>query len=253
MIAVMMEPGQLHEAGADQVPDAFGVGHDPRDQDAALGRVEVADRQAHHVRLDVLAHVGDRALRGDAENLRVRERAERVDDRRHADRHCELRQQVPVFLGDDIIHQVLCRPGKDEAGQAVDQHQREPEREPLAMDPDQAARFFPRASGERFLLGRLGRVGGYRRPACLFRMSHAFMIRRVQPPPLGCGGPPKHREGGKDPAYTNGEESVPRAAGGGRRDVPLQLHVGDALPYLRCRQSRMAVARPPASLVPVTR
>ena len=43
---------QLHQAGADQVPDAFGVGHDARDQDAGLGRVEVADRQPHDVRLD---------------------------------------------------------------------------------------------------------------------------------------------------------------------------------------------------------
>ena len=67
--------GQLHQARADQVPDAFGVGHDARDQDAALRRVEVADGQAHDVRFDVFAHVGDRALRGDAENLRVGERA----------------------------------------------------------------------------------------------------------------------------------------------------------------------------------
>ena len=34
--------GQLHEAGADEIPDAFGVGHDPRDQYAGLRRVEVA-------------------------------------------------------------------------------------------------------------------------------------------------------------------------------------------------------------------
>ena len=33
---------ELHQAGADEVPDAFGVVHDARDQDAGLGRVEVA-------------------------------------------------------------------------------------------------------------------------------------------------------------------------------------------------------------------
>ena len=70
MTAVTMRAGELHQAGADEVPDAFGVGHDARDQHAGLRRVEVADRQAHDVRLDVLAHVGDRALRRDAEHLR---------------------------------------------------------------------------------------------------------------------------------------------------------------------------------------
>ena len=33
---------ELHEAGADQIADAFGVAHDARDQDAGLRRVEVA-------------------------------------------------------------------------------------------------------------------------------------------------------------------------------------------------------------------
>ena len=87
---------QLHDAGADEIPDAFGVGHDPRDEDAGLRRVEVPDRQAHHVRLDVLPHFGDGALAGHAEHLRVRERAGRIDERRHADRQPELRQQVPL-------------------------------------------------------------------------------------------------------------------------------------------------------------
>ena len=72
--------------------------HDARDEDAGLRRVEVADRQAHHVRLDVLAHVGDGALRGDAEDLRVGERGDRVDERRAADGHRQLRQQIPVLL-----------------------------------------------------------------------------------------------------------------------------------------------------------
>ena len=156
--------GQLHQAGADQIPDAFGVGHDPRDQDAGLGRVEVADRQPHDVRLDVLAHLGDRALRGDAEHLRVGERRDRVDQsRRGADRQGERGQQVPVSLGDDVVHQVFRRRRQHEAGEPVDQHQRQPEGEALAMGPDEAARFFPRAGGERFLLGGFGRLGDYRR------------------------------------------------------------------------------------------
>ena len=87
--------GQLHEAGADEIPDAFRVGHDARNQDAALRRVEVPDRQAHDVRFDVLAHVGDGALRGDAENLRVGERRGRVDERGRADPQAELSAADP--------------------------------------------------------------------------------------------------------------------------------------------------------------
>ncbi len=44
--------GELDEAGADEVADAFGVRHDARDQDAGLRRVEIADRQPGDVRLD---------------------------------------------------------------------------------------------------------------------------------------------------------------------------------------------------------
>ena len=61
---------QLHQAGADEVPDALGVVHDARDQHAGLGRVEVADRQPRDVLLDRPAHLGDRALRCDAQHLR---------------------------------------------------------------------------------------------------------------------------------------------------------------------------------------
>ena len=77
---------QLHQAGADQVPDALGVAHDARHQHAGLRRVEVAHRQAHDVRLHALAHVGDRALRGDAEDLRQRKRRDRLHERGGASR-----------------------------------------------------------------------------------------------------------------------------------------------------------------------
>ena len=61
---------ELDEPGADEVPNALRVAHDARDQDAGLRGVEVADGQPHDVRLHALAHVGDRALRSDTEDLR---------------------------------------------------------------------------------------------------------------------------------------------------------------------------------------
>ena len=126
--------GQLHQAGADQVPDAFGVGHDARDEDAGLGRVEVADRQAHDVRFDVLAHVGDRALRGDAQHLRVaRTTSPASTSVARAGGQRQLRQQVPVLLADHVVHQVLRRRRQHEAGQPVDDHQRRG-RAPAACD-----------------------------------------------------------------------------------------------------------------------
>ncbi len=60
---------ELHEAGADEVAQAFGVVHDARHQHAGLRRVEVAHRQAHDLGLNAAAHVGDGALGGDAQQL----------------------------------------------------------------------------------------------------------------------------------------------------------------------------------------
>ena len=83
---------QLHETGPDQVPDAFRVGHDPRDQDAGLGRVEVTDRQTHDVRFDLFTHVCDRPLRRDAEDLRVGKRCHHIHQSRRPHRHRQFRQ-----------------------------------------------------------------------------------------------------------------------------------------------------------------
>ena len=120
--------GQLHEAGADEVPDAFRVAHDPRDEDAALGRVEVADRQAHHVRLDFFAHLGDGALRRDAEHLRVGERRRGIDHawpRRPPCASVGSRSHWPLPITSSI--EVVGRRRQDEAGEPVDQHQAESE------------------------------------------------------------------------------------------------------------------------------
>ena len=75
---------ELHEPRADEISNALGVRHHARDQDAALRRVEVADRQAEDVRLELLAHVRDGALRGDAHHLGEPEGRGGLDQRREA-------------------------------------------------------------------------------------------------------------------------------------------------------------------------
>jgi hypothetical protein len=46
---VITLPYELHEAVADQIADAVGVGHDARDEDAGLRRVEIGDGQPRDV------------------------------------------------------------------------------------------------------------------------------------------------------------------------------------------------------------
>ena len=83
-----------------------------------LRRVEVADRQPRDVRLDALAHLGDRALRGDAEHLRERERRDRLDERRGAggqrQRHEQLRACRLPMTSSIRYFEVA---GQDEAGE----------------------------------------------------------------------------------------------------------------------------------------
>ena len=148
--------GELDEAGADDVADAFGVRHDPRDEHAGLRRVEIADGQAGHVRLDPPPHVGDRPLRGDAEHLRQREGRHRLDDGRGTGRERQRHQQVGVPLADDVVDQELGRRRQDEPDQAVDEHERQTERQPSLARQDERTRFAPGRLSRDLLLGRLG-------------------------------------------------------------------------------------------------
>ncbi len=84
---------ELHQTGTDQIPDPFCIVHDAGDQHAALRGIEVGDREAEHVRFDRLAHVGDRALRRNADDLRQRESRPRLNQRRDAHGDGEHRQQ----------------------------------------------------------------------------------------------------------------------------------------------------------------
>ena len=131
---------ELHEAGADEIPDAFGVGHDARDQHAGLRRIEVANRQVHHARLHALAHVGDRALRGDAEDLRraqTRSRPERAWPHPPPARSASADPIGPPLTTSSMRY--LDDAGQHEARQPADQHQRRA-RAPADGDGPRSAR-----------------------------------------------------------------------------------------------------------------
>ncbi len=156
--------GELDEPGADEVSNAFRVGHDPRDQHARLRRIEVPDRQSRDVRLDAAPHVGDGALRRNAEHLREGVGRDRLDDGGSAGREGQRRKQVGAVLPDDIVDQRLGGPGQDEAREAIHEHQPQAERQPAAARPDQRPRFLPRVREVDLLLlrGLVARRGAKR-------------------------------------------------------------------------------------------
>ena len=93
----------LREPGADEIADSFGVVHDARDEHAGLGRVEVADRQALHVLLQPRAQIGDRALRGDAEDLRERVVGDAAEEGHARAHQRQLRQQRDVSFREHVV------------------------------------------------------------------------------------------------------------------------------------------------------
>ena len=151
---------ELHQTRADQVADALGVRHDARDQDAALGRVEVADRKPQDIRLHGAPHVGNGALGGDAEQLRQAKPGDGLDERGTAGRERQGQQQLGVMLIDDPVDDPLGRGGQDQARQPVDEQQAEPQGEAAAVRVDERPRLLPGA-GRDGLLGGSGRGVGH--------------------------------------------------------------------------------------------
>ena len=147
---------ELHQAGADEIADPFGVIHYPRHEGARLRRIEIPDRQPGDVRLDPAPHVGDRTLSSDAKNLRQRERSDRLHHRRCAGSDRERHQPFHPSFADHIVDQVLRCGGQHQSGGTVDEHQAEPEREASTPRGDQRTGFFPRRRGQLLLLRLLG-------------------------------------------------------------------------------------------------
>ena len=114
---------QLHQAGADQIAYALGVVHDPRNEFADLGRVEIADRQTGNLCLHFLAHFGDGALRRDSQKLRQAKRGEGLHDGGRARRQRDLPKQISPPLADYLVDQILGRSRKHQPHCLANQHQ----------------------------------------------------------------------------------------------------------------------------------
>src|SRR5439155_5978982 len=85
-----------------------------------------------------------------AEDLRQPERAQRLHNRRGADCERDHTEQIGLSLPDHLVDEITGRPGQDEAGEAVHQHERESDPEPVAMLPDELARLAPGVRVIRF-------------------------------------------------------------------------------------------------------
>ncbi len=160
---------QLHQPGPNQVPDPFGVVHDPRDEDAGLGGVEVADGQAHDPRLDALAHVGDRALGRHPQGLREHERGDGLHQGRRTRGQGDGHEQFRAVLADDLVDQPLRGGGEHQARHPADQHQTEAETQTSPMRPDQLARLAPG-----------GRTGHARLLQCLHEEAALYYARSAR-------------------------------------------------------------------------
>ena len=89
---------EVDDASADEVADAFDVGHDAGDQGAGAVLIVEGDRQAADVRLDLHAQFGDEALAFFREQLSECVGGDALNDRGENDRSNDHRQQVQGAL-----------------------------------------------------------------------------------------------------------------------------------------------------------
>ncbi len=130
---------KLEQTGPDEIADAFRVVDDPRNDGAGLGAVEIRHRQSLHVILQPPAQLGDGALRGHAEDLRQCVTRERRDDRRQRTDRRQLPEHLVMLLVEDVVDQVLRRARHDDAGQTINEQQRDADEQTRPCPPDEIA------------------------------------------------------------------------------------------------------------------
>ena len=153
--------GELHEPGADEVADAFGVVHDRARSARRSASCRSSGPAAASRALDAAPHVGDRALRGDAEDLRQRERRSRpgrASPPPTAQRERRQQLDAPLPMTSSIRNFDVA--GRTRPASAADEHQRQARATGGRGAPRSRSRASSQAADQRtfFFLGTSGRA-----------------------------------------------------------------------------------------------
>ncbi len=154
-IAVTHAAHQLHQPGADEVPDALDVIHDARHELARLGVVEDPHRQVEHVALHLRAELRDEVLGLHAEQEHERIGRGGLDGDRSAHEPDQRIEQVDVAVADHVVDDVAAGVRQDQARQAVDEDQDQAQGDELPAWPDDLLKRVPEASARYLLRSRI--------------------------------------------------------------------------------------------------
>src|SRR5690606_4691826 len=114
---------KLYQARAYQVSHAFHVGHDARHQLARFGIVKKPHGQAYDFLLKPGTQLSYQVLGLYTQQLGEQERRNGLHEQRPNHSGQQPLEQFQVFIGNDIIYQVLAGAGKNKSRQAVDNNQ----------------------------------------------------------------------------------------------------------------------------------
>ena len=116
---------EVDDACADEVTDAFDVGHDARYEGSGAVLVIEGYGQAADVGLDLHAEFGDEALTRFGEELGERERGYALEDGRGDDYAHDGREQMKLMLSHHVIDEVFCGSWQNQTTCTIYYHQQE--------------------------------------------------------------------------------------------------------------------------------
>lgn len=135
--------GELDEAGADEIADAFDVVHDAGDELAGFVAVEVDDGEAADVGLDFAAEFGDEFLGGFGEQVGEPEAGDALEGGGAEHGEDDGGEEFDALFAEDIVDEEFGGGGQDEAGGAADDDEDEAEQELAAAGMDERADVGP--------------------------------------------------------------------------------------------------------------
>ena len=201
--------GEIDQAGANEVADAFHVAHDAGDEHAGFVGVVVGDGQAADVRLHLAAQFGDHSLRRFGEKLGEANRSEPLHDGGGEHGQNERLQHRHLMVDHDVVEQEFRGSGQDQSRDAIDEHEHKAEREDAAARLEQGNDFGSELPGA-LVVGRLPRV---------VRCARA----RAAEPASNAGGRFSVGMRGRKVAIAMRSRRSPRGRGSGRRGFALRV------------------------------